>query len=548
MKVVRLLLLIILFVLAFYAYRLSEDVTQDSIEPPADDYSIDRIVPLNFPTQSILLTEGGGKDFKKFTEEQIDQVLNGINPANDWLLHVDDARRKLILKDPYSLGISNVNELPELGMIRFSVSNSVQAFPLLNEYLEGGRLSINYPLHQPSQPQVGEVMEGDIFENSFINWMGGSTSRNRFGEGIKVALLDSGVDINHPLLLGVSIRQKDFLPPLPNSGKNNHNSHGTAMASVIASHTDSYSGIAPGCEILSYRVIDDTGSTDSYTVASAIISAVKDGADVINLSLGGETGSEVLKQSVSYAKDHGVPVIAAVGNEGVGYVNFPAAYDGVIGVTSVGVNGRVTNFSNFGDGVDLAAPGTGVLTATDSSEVGIFTGTSISTAIVTGAVAMELARRPTMTANEVEQLLKNLSNEAEKPGYDSSTGYGIISLARLENKGNPNYTDPAVVGYYFEYLDGVNAGTLPFDVMVENQGNTWLSNLSLHVNYSGINRVFRIDNLSPGELRVEKLYLQGTEIDNSVKIDAQLHLPVGIQDDRIENNHRMSVIKFPVEE
>jgi subtilisin family serine protease len=548
MKVVRLLLLIILFVLAFYAYRLSEDVTQDSIEPPADDYSIDRIVPLNFPTQSILLTEGGGKDFKKFTEEQIDQVLNGINPANDWLLHVDDARRKLILKDPYSLGISNVNELPELGMIRFSVSNSVQAFPLLNEYLEGGRLSINYPLHQPSQPQVGEVMEGDIFENSFINWMGGSTSRNRFGEGIKVALLDSGVDINHPLLLGVSIRQKDFLPPLPNSGKNNHNSHGTAMASVIASHTDSYSGIAPGCEILSYRVIDDTGSTDSYTVASAIISAVKDGADVINLSLGGETGSEVLKQSVSYAKDHGVPVIAAVGNEGVGYVNFPAAYDGVIGVTSVGVNGRVTNFSNFGDGVDLAAPGTGVLTATDSSEVGIFTGTSISTAIVTGAVAMELARRPTMTANEVEQLLKNLSNEAEKPGYDSSTGYGIISLARLENKGNPNYTDPAVVGYYFEYLDGVNAGTLPFDVMVENQGNTWLSNLSLHVNYSGENRVFRIDNLSPGELRVEKLYLQGTEIDNSVKIDAQLHLPVGIQDDRIENNHRMSVIKFPVEE
>jgi subtilisin family serine protease len=548
MKVVRLLLLIILFVLAFYAYRLSEDVTQDSIEPPAEDYSIDRIVPLNFPTQSILLTEGGGKDFKKFTEEQIDQVLHGINPANDWLLHVDDARRKLILKDPYSLGISNVNELPELGMIRFSVSNSVQAFPLLNEYLEGGRLSINYPLHQPSQPQVGEVMEGDIFENSFINWMGGSTSRNRFGEGIKVALLDSGVDINHPLLLGVSIRQKDFLPPLPNSGKNNHNSHGTAMASVIASHTDSYSGIAPGCEILSYRVIDDTGSTDSYTVASAIISAVKDGADVINLSLGGETGSEVLKQSVSYAKDHGVPVIAAVGNEGVGYVNFPAAYDGVIGVTSVGVNGRVTNFSNFGDGVDLAAPGTGVLTATDSSEVGIFTGTSISTAIVTGAVAMELARRPTMTANEVEQLLKNLSNEAEKPGYDSSTGYGIISLARLENKGNPNYTDPAVVGYYFEYLDGVNAGTLPFDVMVENQGNTWLSNLSLHVNYSGKNRVFRIDNLSPGELRVEKLYLQGTELDNSVKIDAQLHLPVGIQDDRIENNHRMSVIKFPVEE
>ena len=114
----------------------------------------------------------------------------------------------------------------------------------------------------------------------------------------------------------------------------------------------------------------------------------------------------------------------------------------------------------------------------------------------------------------------------------------VLSLGRLENKENAYYTDPAVVGYYFEYLDGVNAGTLPFDVMVENQGNTWLSNLSLHVNYLGKNKVFRIDNLPPGELRVEKLYLQGAEINESVEIDAQLHLPAGLKDNRIENNQK----------
>ena len=83
--------------------------------------------------------------------------------------------------------------------------------------------------------------------------------------------------------------------------------------------------------------------------------------------------------------------------------------------------------------------------------------------------------------------------------------------------------------------------------MVENQGNTWLSNLSLHVNYLGKNKVFRIDNLPPGELRVEKLYLQGAEINESVEIDAQLHLPAGLKDNRIENNQRISVIKFPQE-
>ena len=547
MTVLRFLFLALLVALTVFVYRLAEDITDDSIETPAEDDLIKRIISLNTPIASVSLPEEGGENFNSLTEEHIDQVLKEINPANDWLLNVDDGKRKSILEDPSSFGITNVDELPELGMIRFSISNSLQAFPLLNEYLEGDRLSINYPLHQPPQPRIGEVMEGEIFEDSFINWMGGSATRDRLGEGIKVALLDSGVDVNHPLLSGVPIRQKDFLPPLPITHKRDFNSHGTAMASVIASHTDSYSGVAPGCEILSYRVIDDSGNADSYTVASAIITAVKDGADVINLSLGGENGSEVLKQSVSYANNHGIPVIAAVGNEGIGSVNFPAAYEGVIGVASVGANGRVSNFSNFGEGVDLAAPGTGVLTASDSADMGIFTGTSISTAIVTGAVAMELSRRPTMTINEIDQLLKKFSNEAEKPGYDSSSGHGILSLGRLENKENAYYTDPAVVGYYFEYLDGVNAGTLPFDVMVENQGNTWLSNLSLHVNYLGKNKVFRIDNLPPGELRVEKLYLQGAEINESVKIDAQLHLPAGLKDNRIENNHRMSVIKFPNE-
>jgi subtilisin family serine protease len=547
MKVLRFLFLALLIVLTVCVYRLAEDGTDDQIESPTVDYLTNRIFSLNTPITSVSLPEEVGENFNALTEGHIDHVLNEINPANDWLLNVNDVRRKSILEDPSSFGISNVDELPELGMIRFSISNSVQAFPLLNEYLEVGRLSINHPLYQPPRPPRGELMEGEIFNDSFINWMGGSATRDRLGAGIKVALLDSGVDANHPLLSGVAIRQKDFLPPLPTTNKRSFNSHGTAMASVIASHTDSYSGVAPGCEILSYRVIDDSGYTDSYTVASAIISAVKDGADVINLSLGGETGSEVLKASVSYANNHGIPVIAAVGNEGVGYVNFPAAYEGVIGVASVGANGRIANFSNFGKGVDLAAPGTGVLTASDSADVGIFTGTSISTAIVTGAVAMELSRRPTITINEIEQLLKKFSNEAGKPGYDSSSGHGVLSLGRLENKENAYYTDPAVVGYYFEYLDGVNAGTLPFDVMVENQGNTWLSNLSLHVNYLGKNKVFRIDNLPPGELRVEKLYLQGAEINESVEIDAQLHLPAGLKDNRIENNQRMSVIKFPQE-
>ena len=83
----------------------------------------------------------------------------------------------------------------------------------------------------------------------------------------------------------------------------------------------SYSGVAPGSEILSYRVIDDIGETNSFAVATAIVSAEEDGAHLINLSLGGRESSEVLKEAVSYSLGK-VPIVAAVGNDGVGLVNY----------------------------------------------------------------------------------------------------------------------------------------------------------------------------------------------------------------------------------
>ena len=343
-------------------------------------------------------------------EDEIYSFLNAVNHKNDWLVSLDAERRELLLKDSLSHGIRVVNHIAELGVVRFSIVDSGKAFPLLKEFIETNRISFNHPLRQPVSPRQEEVFEGASFSNSFIEWMGGKSTRNAFGQGVKVAILDSGVDPTHPALNGVLIQEKDLVQKLPNQAWQKRNAHGTAIASVISSSFDDYVGIAPGCEILSYRVIDQSGFTDSFTVASAIISAVEDGADVINLSLGGDQGSMVLEQAVSHALLNGVSLVAAVGNEGLGKVNYPAAYDGVIGVSSVGSSGRVANFSNFGDGVDLAAPGVGLLTAGNSSKMGLFSGTSISTAIVTGAIAMELARNPNLSQKEVERLLQETSN------------------------------------------------------------------------------------------------------------------------------------------
>jgi len=539
------LLLFFLFALgAYLSYRKGRDIQNPAVDdfyspPHSSRSSGKRALPDPLPASYSLANEVMDvRDAQE--EEEIENILKKISPDNEWHVSLSPEEFNSFIKNASSSGVKIMGEIPALGIIQFSVNNPLQAFPLITELTEQNKISLNSPLRQPVSPRNDSIIEREGFEDSFIQWMGGQTERGGLGAGVKVAILDSGVDPAHPMLAGVPIKQKNFL----SSPGVADNSHGTAIASVIAANQASYVGVAPASEILSYRVIDQSGRTDSYTVASAIVSAVQDGADVINLSLGGEEGSEVLRQAISYASVHGVSVVAAVGNEGLGLVNFPAAYDGVIGVTSVGTSGRVSNFSNFGEGVDLAAPGVGVLTAWESSKMGNFTGTSISAAIVSGVIAVERSQNQNLSPFAVEELLKQYSNEAEKPGVDSISGHGVISLARLENKNNPNYSDPALVGYYFDYPKGVNGGTLPFEVMVQNQGNQWLGNLHLEVNFLGMQKKVRIDNLAPGQLRSEKFYLQGAEVGQTLEVRSKIDLPLGITDARPDNNKRVSLLSF----
>ena len=507
------------------------------------DLGQDKLIPLlaehSSSVKFLSLTE-----LNSTSKEAAELILNEINPTNDWLVTFQQNEEEKLTNRLLSAGIEISAQIPELAVLRFSVVDSVKALPIINDLFDQQKISINMPLRQPLPPRDELIFEESRFSSSFIEWMGGSTVRDGYGQGVKVAVIDSGVDSSHPALRGVTIYHKDLLQELPATNIAVENAHGTAIASVISSKVKENSGIAPGSEILSYRVIDESGNTDSYKVASAIVSAVKDGADVINLSLGGEEVNSLLENAVSFAIDNGVPIVAAVGNDGVGLVNFPAAYEEVFGVTSVGSSGRVSNFANYGDGVDFAAPGTGVLTAWETSEMGYFTGTSVSAAIVTGAIAMELSRQPDLTVSDLGDLLKKFSNEAERPGYDHLSGYGILSLSRLEQRDNPSFSDPALVGYHFEHLDGLDTGTVPFQVIVQNQGNTWMNEATLHVNYLGLNKSFLINNLGPGEIRSERLYLQGYELVNSLQIYSSIRLPAGFQDHRVENNERVSVIKF----
>ena len=470
---------------------------------------------------------------------EFEDLLKQLNPGNDWVLSLDKVSLENLAVNASIYGIKLVESLAELGVVRVKVLDTKKALPLLTEYISHNQISPNYTMRQPLPPRKELVLNEASFSDSYIEWLGGRDDRANLGTGVKVALLDSGVDLSHPMLAGVSIKQTNLLATEGIDGVG----HGTALASVMVGSTSGIQGIAPRSEILSFRVIDKTGKADSFTVASGIVKAVQDGARVINLSLGAEYGSDVLKHAVGYARENGVSIVAAVGNDGEGLVNFPAAYDGVIGVSSVGKNGQVSSFSNYGNGVDIAAPGVGVLAAWELQEMVSFSGTSVSTAIVSASIAAELSNDPTLTSHDVEDLLLRYANESGKPGYDLIAGHGILSLGRLENRTNENYSDPALVGYYFGE-SGVVSGTVPFEVIIQNQGNTLLNNLNLEVEYLGTMKKFRVNNLAPSEIRTEKLYLQGSDIDGFLKIDSRLITPSGTKDDRPENNMRNSTISF----
>ena len=470
------------------------------------------------------------EEINQTSVKEFDDLLKQLNPGNDWVLCLDEASLENLAVNASISGIKLVESLAELGVVRVKILDTKKALPLLIEYISNNQISPNYTMRQPLPPRKELVLDEASFSDSYIKWLGGRDDRANLGTGVKVALLDSGV---------ASIKQTNLLT---NDGIGGVG-HGTALASVMVGTTSGTQGIAPQSEILSYRVIDKTGKADSYTVASGIVKAVQDGARVINLSLGAEYGSDVLKHAVGYARENGVSIVAAVGNDGEGLVNFPAAYDGVIGVSSVGKNGQVSSFSNYGKGVDIAAPGVGVLAAWELQERVSFSGTSVSTAIVSASIAAELSNDPNLTSHDAEDLLLRHANESGRPGFDLIAGHGILSLGRLENRKNENYSDPALVGYYFGE-SGVVSGTVPFEVIIQNQGNTLLNNLNLEVEYLGYVNKFRINNLAPAEIRSEKLYLQGSDVDGFLQIDSRLIISSGTRDDRPENNFRKSTIRF----
>lgn len=263
------------------------------------------------------------------------------------------------------------------------------------------------------------------------------------GKGVRVAVIDSGVDATHPQLQGQVEKGADFLHGDDN-GRQDCVGHGTAVASLIAaapSPETGFQGLAPGATIIPVRIseqteidgkaVGDRGTPAQF--AQAIDWAVDQGhAQVINLSLVMTSSNAEVEAAVGRALQAGVVVVAAAGNHGDDEAGdttpFPAGFPGVIGVGAVAPDGTRASFSQKGDYVDLVAYGQGVTVAARGSGHTTDQGTSFSTPFVAATVALILQRFPQLTPAQVLQRLQATADPP--PGAADEYGAGLLNPYR----------------------------------------------------------------------------------------------------------------------
>ena len=254
---------------------------------------------------------------------------------------------------------------------------------------------------------------------------------------VVVAVLDTGVDLNHPDLKANLLLDQgyEFLDDMPSP--QDDESHGTAVAGIIGAvgnNREGVTGIAWRVKLLPIKALNAQGRGPDSAMVKAILYAADNGAKIINISSTGSRYSAALETAVQYAQDKGALLVAAAGNTGNGdnAINYPAGFDGVLAVAAVDDHDQLASFSQRQPYVAVSAPGVDVpSTAWPGAGRGLYasqSGTSIAAPHVSGAAALLWGLRPDLTADEIAAALK--ANADKVASSDSGYGAGILNVAR----------------------------------------------------------------------------------------------------------------------
>lgn len=258
---------------------------------------------------------------------------------------------------------------------------------------------------------------------------------------VTLAVVDTGVDANHPDLQGRVLPGYDFANG--DSDPSDDNGHGTAVAGTAAATGNNgfgVAGVAWGVSILPVKVMGANGSGSYSAIANGINYSADRGARVINLSLGGTSSSRTLESAVNYAYSKGSALIAAAGNNGNSTPVYPAAYSNTVAVSALNKADTLPSWSNYGSYVAISAPGEGITTTWPGNSYVTVSGTSFSSPIVAGTAALALSVNPLLSNKNIRDLLVTTADDLGAPGYDIYFGAGRVNTAKATSAASSQQT------------------------------------------------------------------------------------------------------------
>ena len=425
---------------------------------------------------------------------------------------------------------------PDQLVVTNSNYNSNNGYGLVNAGLAVSKAAGDGPYEDV--PNLGGNNWGADLIKAPTVWNNGHT-----GQGIIVAVIDTGVDYNHEdLKNNIWINTKEIAGNgidddgngyiddvrgwnFDNNNNNvlDNNGHGTHVSGTIAAENNGIgvTGIAYNSQIMPVKVLDANGSGSYSNITKGIYYAVDNGAKVINLSLGGDSANDTLKSAIEYASSKGVIVVMAAGNNGDSIPSYPAryAYNSGIAVGAVDQNNNFANFSNRSGSQEIAyitAPGVNVYSTVPNNQYDTYSGTSMAAPHIAGVVALMLSANPNLTESQVRQIIISTSANSTSPTEPTTpTQPGLelpsffppldsffpLELTNIVSQLPLSFQTPTLTSITLPpmFLSLETSPVQPSDYSQEKQANPFFMQLTLHYYESESNANVRYNSLGrPG--------------------------------------------------
>ncbi|MNS32190.1 Thermophilic serine proteinase precursor [compost metagenome] len=331
------------------------------------------------------------------------------------------------------LGMKQVGSVNRLGVVTMKVTGDAKA--TIAKLQQNGNVLYaepNYMAYASDFKIEKVVNDPRLAEQWAINKISAPAAWdvNMGSKKTLLAIVDTGVDYNHPDLAGRVDKGYDFI----NNDEDamDDQGHGTHCAGIAAAGTNDgvgIAGLAPGVSILAVKVLSASGGGSYESVASGITYAADRGAHVISMSLGGGASSQAIQDAVNYAISKGSLVVAAMGNNGRESKSYPAACDGVMAIGATDVNDAKASFSQYGSWISVGAPGHNILSTIPGNKYAVYSGTSMATPYAAGLASLVKSQFPSMTAAQIKAKIEKSATDVGETGFDKMFGHGRINAA-----------------------------------------------------------------------------------------------------------------------